>query len=564
MPDTVMRGVLISDFTADNLAALIARSSDAPEVRLEPGRYGPVIPTLVGPATWEGDPDFAVVWTRPEGAVPSFADVARFRHVSDEIMILEVDAFADAVLAAAKRFPHVLVCTWVLRPSQRGLGPMDRTHRRGLRRTLDMMNARLADRLRDAGGIHLLDARRWFEQIGASGHDPRSWYLAKIPYSAPVFELAATDVKAALRAVTGRARKLIIVDLDDTLWGGTLGEVGWRGLRLGGHDAVGEAHVDFQQGLKALARRGIVLAIASKNDEETALTAIQEHPEMVLRLEDFAGWRINWEDKARNIVDLVASLNLGLDAAVFIDDNPAERGRIREALPEVMVPDWPATALHYLYALESLPWFDPAQLSAEDEERAQLYSAERERKELKDSMGSIDEWLATLDIRIRVDPLGAENAARVVQLLNKTNQMNLSTRRLSEAELFEWARTRDNAFWAFRMTDRFSDSGITGLLGVTREGQRLRIVDWVLSCRVMGRRMEETMLHIAAEHGRSVGAKEVVATYRPTERNRPCLDFWRDRSGFAAAGDDATFAWSLQQPYPAPQGVSLELEVPAA
>ena len=155
------------------------------------------------------------------------------------------------------------------------------------------------------------------------------------------------DLKAGLNGLDGRGRKLIVVDLDDTLWGGIVGEVGWEQLKLGGHDHVGEAFADFQRALKGLNRRGILLAIASKNEERVALEGIAQHPEMVLSLDDFAGWRIDWEDKAQNIADMVAELNLGLQSVVFIDDNPAERSRVREALPEVFVPEWPADPALY-------------------------------------------------------------------------------------------------------------------------------------------------------------------------------------------------------------------------
>jgi FkbH-like protein len=561
MADEALRGVVVSDFTAENLGATLARLAVEPEISLEIRSSAPVFATLGDAATWGPHPDFAVVWTRPEAVVPSYGRVLRFEEVPDGELLAETDAFAELLAAAASRVRTLLVPSWVA-GGGRGLGLLDLTHRRGCARALELIHARLVDRLRSVPNLYLLDARRWLGGAPAGGFDPRLWYLGKVPFAAAVFEAAARDVKAALRALSGRGRKLIVVDLDDTLWGGTLGEVGWQGLRLGGHDPVGEAHVDFQRALKALTRRGVILGIASRNEEAAALEAIREHPEMVLRPEDFAGWRINWEDKAANIVDLVRTLNLGLDAVVFLDDNPVERGRVREALPAVLVPEWPASALLYPTALEALDCFDAAHWSDEDAHRTRLYAAERERVELRDSAGSVDAWLGTLGIEIRAERLVPANSQRAAQLLNKTNQMNLSTRRLTEAELLDWAHRDGHACWTFRMRDRFSDSGITGLLGVVAEGGSLRIVDWVLSCRVMGRRMEETMLHVAAEHGRAIGTREILATYLPTARNRPCLEFWQDRSGFLA--DGATFRWSLASPYPLPPQVSLELEVPAA
>jgi FkbH-like protein len=563
MPNPTLQGLLISDFTVDNLRSILVGMEEEPPVDLEVASSTAVFPALMDSTRWTREPDFAVVWTRPEGAVPSFARILRYEDIPDSELLAEVDAYAAALLTATRRVRCMLVPTWTIGGPGRGLGLLDGTHRRGCARVLDLLNARLVARLQDGPNLYVLDSRRWFMEAPTGGYDPRLWYLAKVPYTAAVFNAAARDVKAALRAVSGRARKLIVVDLDDTLWGGILGEVGWQGLRLGGHDPAGEAYLDFQRALKALTRRGVILGIASKNDEANALEAIREHPEMALRLDDFAGWRIDWGDKARNIADLVQSLNLGLDAVVFIDDNPAERGRVRDALPGVLVPEWPPSPLLYPTALESLTCFDTAQWSAEDADRAQLYSADRQRVEFRESAGSVETWLETLGIRIRVEGLGSSNIHRAAQLLNKTNQMNLSTRRLTEPELLEWAGHDGNMFWTLRMSDRFSDSGITGLLGVAVEEDRLRVVDWVLSCRVMGRLMEETMLHVAAEHGRAIGARELVATHLPTERNGPCLNFWRERSGFTVAGHADTFRWPLAEPYPLPRQVSLELEIPA-
>src|SRR5262249_44027937 len=224
-------------------------------------------------------------------------------------------------------------------------------------------------------------------------------------FHSDVFVEAARDIKAALAGLGGAARKVVILDLDDTLWGGIVGDVGWQGLRLGGHDSVGEAFVDFQRHLKALTRRGILLAIASKNEEPVALEAIGSHPEMVLRAEDFAARRINWKDKAQNIVDLMADLNLGLQSAVFIDDNPVERARVREALPEVFVPDWPEARLLYSSTLVGLRCFDAPAISREDAERSRMYAAERQREDLKKQVQSIDAWLRSLETRARVEPL---------------------------------------------------------------------------------------------------------------------------------------------------------------
>ena len=211
-----------------------------------------------------------------------------------------------------------------------------------------------------------------------------------------------------------------------------IGETGCEGIRLGGHDHVGEAFQDFQRALKALTNRGIQLAIVSKNDEAVAMEALDGHPEMVLRRNDFAGWRINWRDKAANVADLVSDLHLALDAAVFIDNNPAERERIRTAYPDILVPEWPADPTAYVTALRHLDCFETGSISVEDRKRTEMYVAERERRDVRNMAESNDDWLRKLDTRLLVAPVSAINIARVAQLFNKTNQLNLSTRRLSD------------------------------------------------------------------------------------------------------------------------------------
>jgi FkbH-like protein len=399
------------------------------------------------------------------------------------------------------------------------------------------------------------------ELAGArNSHNPKLWYMGKIGFGNEVFREAARDVKAALRGIAGLARKLIILDLDDTLWGGVVGDVGWEGIRLGGHDPVGEAFGDFQAQLKALRNRGVLLGIVSKNEESAAVEAITRNPEMRLRLDDFAGWRINWSDKVSNIRALALELNLGLQSVVFIDDNPVERSRVREALPELLVPEWPDDKLLYGKALLDLDCFDVPTISEEDLQRTQLYAAERKRQAIREEVKSFDEWLPTLGMKVIVERLSPSNLPRTAQLLNKTNQMNLSTRRMTEGELATWADQDNHWVWTFRVADRFGDSGLTGIVSIVREGSSATIADFVLSCRVMGRRVEETMLHFVAGATRQLGMKQLKATYAPTARNKVCLTFWKECSGFEVGADGESFTLRLETSYPLPKGVELIAE----
>ncbi len=559
------RLLVLSDFNADNLCAYLRNQFEAdergPTLEVEAAPFGQVIPALLDGAMpcWSPRPDGALIWTLPEAVIPSFARLLDGEPVEVEALLAEVRRFADAIKAAAARVKWTYVASWAA-PRQPSLafGSLELRAGVGVTASLMRMNLALAEALADSGVV-VLDASRWLRGPSAEVFSAKRWYLAKIPYGNAALREAAVDVAAAIQNRLGRARKLLIVDLDDTMWGGILGDEGWEKLRLGGHDGIGEAYVDFQRGLRALKRRGILLAVVSKNTEAVALEAMRMHPEMVLRPEDFVGWRINWDDKARNIAELVAELNLGLDAVVFIDDNPFERARTAEALPEVLVPDWPKDPLQYRAALASLRCFDAVALSTEDQDRTQLYEQERTRSAARAEFASVDEWLETLGTTVKVEPLAAVNLARVAQLLNKTNQLNLRTRRMSEAELERWAAQPGCSVHAFWVRDRFGAAGLTGILGLRVAGEQAIVEDFVLSCRVMGRKVEESLVHVATEIARAAGATSVRAEYLPTQKNGPCLAFWR-RSGFAIESDEeqTSFVWELEQRYPLPAAITLE------
>src|SRR6476619_2757338 len=542
-----MKGLLISDFNIENLASYLKKELNAPAIESVSVCYGQVSQTLLDDAApiWRERPDFVVAWTRPEGVLQTFGDLLSCSPESDQHLNREVDSYAAALLRASKRTRAMFVPTWVIPPLHQTQGLLDLAASGGGARALMRINLRLLESLAGAPAIHPLWAEKWIQLAGPTAFNHRLWYLGKIPFSNEVFKVAARDLKAALRGLNGQAKKVVILDLDDTLWGGI----------VGGHDPAGEALVDFQRELKALTRRGILLAIVSKNEESVAMEAIAKHPEMVLKLDDFAGWRINWRDKAENIHALMNELNLGLDSAVFIDDSAAERARVRETLPGLFVPEWPSDKRLYPQALLSLDCFDRPSLTEEDRQRSRMSAVDRERKQSKIDLGNIEEWLATLNTGVGVEELNQANLARAAQLLNKTNQMNLSTRRMSEAEFHAWVREKTRRAWTFRVSDRFGDSGLTGILTIELDGLRATIIDFVLSCRVMGRKIEEAMLHVGINWARSAGVQEVYANYHQTGKNKPCYDFF-EKSGLPCR-DGNIFVWDAGQAYPLPPAIHL-------
>ena len=557
---TTMRAVLIADFTIGGMVPFLD-GGDLPHLAPVAAPFDQVMPLLLDGAAecWADRPDVAVVWTRPHAAIRSFARVLDHERVPVEDLLADVGRFAEGLRAAAARVSMLLLPSWTWPSYDRGLGVLNFDPRIGPAYLLARMNLCLAEAVANDPAIQMLDAERWLARAGAAASSPKLWHLGKIAFSPEVFKHAAADIKAAVRAQRGQSRKLVVLDLDDTLWGGIVGDVGWQDVRLGGHDPIGEAFSAFQRALKRLSHRGIVLAIVSKNTEAVALEAIDRHPEMVLRRGDFAGWRINWNDKAENIVALAAELSLGLDSVVFIDDNPAERARVRDALPQVLVPEWSSDKLMYEQALAELTCFDTMTLSDEDRARTRMYVSERERSVAKQSAQSIGDYLVSLGLKVTVESLLPSNIVRAAQLLNKTNQMNLTTRRLAEAQFMQWAAAEGHAVFVFRVSDRFDEYGLTGIASLVIDGDRAQVADYVLSCRVMGRGVEESMLHVLTEHGRALGAREIVAVYDATPRNAPCKSFFDEKSGLARDESGARYTWDLAQTYPRPGHVDIHV-----
>jgi len=550
--------VLVSDFNLQNFAGYLANDPEFPNIRAISAPFGQAVSTLLhqDAACWQNAPDAAVIWTQPQSVSSVFNALLRYEPVALQKVLQQVDEYSSLLVSMSEWVKYAFVPSWVL-PSYRSVfGVLDMRTEIGLTNTVMRMNLRLVENLEKASNIYVLNTHKWIEQAGNRAFSPKLWYLGKIVFGNEVFKAAVADIKAALGGLLGYARKLIILDLDDTLWGGLVGDVGWENLVLGGPHHIGEAYVDFQQALKSMKNRGILLAIVSKNEEPVALEAIRKHPEMVLKLEDFAGWRINWQDKAQNVLDLMAELNLGPQSTLFIDDNPAERARVKESLPEVLVPDWPQDPLFYPAALLSLRCFEMPSVSQEDLVRTTMYLSENKRQALKQTVSSLEEWLTRLAIRIQVEELHPANLQRATQLLNKTNQMNLSTRRLSEAELMAWAEDKHHRLWTLRVSDKFGDAGLTGIVSLEIQDPSAQIVDFILSCRVMGRKIEEVMLATAIHYAQARGVEDVYARYIPTSKNKPCLDFFKNLAPrFQQQG--ACFIQDGKKPFPVPKHIEI-------
>jgi FkbH-like protein len=531
----VRRVLLAGDSTLDPLGRLLERGQETFQLRTSAAPYGQVYQILLDanhPA-WAFEPDVLVVWTAAQLTLPSLGKLLRFEFESATALydaaLREVEQFAEAVLRAAGRVGLVLVPSWILPTHERWVQTLTWRQGTGLANLLAKANLMLAEKFAAQQNIILLDAGYWQASLNRPSYDPRMYAVAKILYSQNLFEKAATEMKAVLRGSLGQAKKVIVCDLDNTLWGGVVGDDGAQAIKLGAPDPVGECFHAFQTVLKGLRSRGILLAICSKNDDKFALSVIEEHPAMALRKSDFVAWRINWRDKAENLLGLAEELNLGLDSFVFLDDSPQERDQVRQLLPQVYTPDLPTSPAELAPFLSSLNCFETSSLGTEDFERTNMYQAERGRKEALDVSGDVDNWLRSLQIEVRAAPLRRESLARAAQLLNKTNQFNLSLRRLDEKSFWDWAEEPCNSAYTFHVSDRFGDFGLTGLASLSLVGSEARIVDFVMSCRVMGKKVEEALLGYTLARARAAGADRFKAPPVDGPRNGPAKTFFASK-----------------------------------
>lgn len=563
MTDTKLSGIIVSDFNADILRAFLGNLAEKPACVIYPTPFGQTIPYLreQSDPVWSKSLDFAVVWTQAHMSIPSFHKALRFEQISEEKLLSECDMFIESIKKAASRVRFMFVVSWFLPEFFRGYGPIDLRAGKGCRYFLLALNQRLARGLSDVPNVYLLDGERWMRSVGEKASDPRLWFLSKIPFDQQVFKFAAMDIKAALTACLGASRKLVILDLDNTLWGGVVGEDGWENLKIGGHDPQGEAFAEFQRVLKSYKERGIVLAVVSKNEDKTAMEVFDRNPEMVLKRDDISLWRINWNDKVENIVDLLKILNLTPQSAVFIDDHPAERDRVRKALPDVLVPEWPDNVLLYPKTFLSLSCFDTVFVSDDDRKRSQMYSEEQSRQATRLNISTTEEWLQSLHTEVDISVLSKSDLPRAAQLLNKTNQMNLSTRRLSEDEFWSWSNAEGRRTWTFRVKDDLGDSGLTGIVSLEKDNGNVRIVDFILSCRVFGRKIEDVMAATIVDQAKAWGIEEIKAQYLPTDKNKPCLDFFSGRTGFSKDNQNS-FVWKTKREYPFPTGLKINVTNP--
>jgi FkbH-like protein len=489
-------------------------------------------------------PDFAVFVTAVQTVRAQLAQVDIARRVAS------ADAEVERILSLARRVAEangitVLIHEFVV-PYERPWGNLTRCIDGSMANVVARMNARLREFARTIDNVYTMECDHIAAWSGKqTWFDERLWFYSKSFCHPDCLPRVAGNLLDILRAVKGRGIKCIALDLDNTLWGGIIGDDGLEGIRLG-ELGDGEAYVHFQAWLKQLRKRGIILGVCSKNDEDKAREPFQRHPDMILREDDISCFIANWDDKATNLQRMAAILNIGLSSILFLDDSNFERDLVRQMLPEVCVPEMPEDPSEYVPHLESLNLFEAVQFSDEDRKRTEFYRANVQRHEEQHNYADVNDYLVGLDMTAAFERFDEYHMPRIGQLVQRTNQFNLTTIRHSVGELNAYAKDPHVFPYYTTLEDKFGDNGLVSVVIGSRDGDSLDIVTWLMSCRVMSRRLEEFVLDQLVEVARGAGVLVIRGRYSPTKKNRLVADHY-EKLGFRQIDTetDGTTVWEL-------------------
>lgn len=426
-------------------------------------------------------------------------------------------------------------------------GVLDNRSDMGLKRMINMLNLKLENFAATTDYAYVFDYDGFCSYIGhIKAEDSKMYYLTKSPLSYPATKLIAQEYMRYILPFMSMNKKCLVLDLDNTLWGGVAGEDGISGVSLD-LSGPGRSYYDFQEKILNLYHKGIILAVNSKNNQEDAFDIMEKHPHMLLRKNIFSCLKINWKDKATNMKEIAAELNIGLDSLVFFDDNPVERDYVKKVLPQVTVIDVPKDSGKYCEALNNIAEFETLEITDEDKKRNEMYEQNRKRIQSQQSFHSIQEYLKNLETRVTVLKSDNFNIPRISQLTLKTNQFNMTTKRYQVSDINGLLEAGDHMVYCCSVTDRFGDNGITGCCIIRLEGAVAYIDTFLLSCRVLGRNVEYAFLATMVKLLKDKNIKRIFAEYLPTEKSRANCDFY-SKAGFPiVVSDDSRTVFELKE-----------------
>jgi len=470
----------------------------------------------------------------------------------------KTNELTDLVRSFMKKSNSKLVITNLLVPTYTSFGILETKYEYGFHEMICDFNSILSSNLRDESGVYVYDFDQFVKKYGERNvFDYRKYFFGDIKISLDHIPILAYDLMGYIKPMTGKNRKCIVLDLDNTLWGGIVGEDGFDGISLG-PSYPGNPFVEFQRLLLALWKRGIILAINSRNNPDDALQVLREHPYMILKEEHFASIMINWNDKATNLKEIGKELNIGLNSIVFFDDDPVNRELIKSTLPEVLTVDLPNDPSLYPQTLIELNDFNVLQITEEDFKRGQMYTQQKARTELKNDISNLDDFLKHLEIKVTIKNANDFTIPRISQLTLKTNQFNLTTKRYQEEDIRKFANSSNKIVGCAQVEDKFGDNGITSVFIINKDNSLEWSIDtFLLSCRVMGRKVEDAILSTILQKAKDDGVQKINGNYIPTKKNMPCEKFLAE-NGFKK--ENNIWSYSLNNKIKIPQHLDVKNE----
>ncbi len=416
------------------------------------------------------------------------------------------------------------------------------------------INSLIRDEIKKNDFNLVFDVNKLSSLIGLDfWYDDALFYLAKIPLSKTSIPAYSYYLTNLIGSIKGKAKRLLVLDLDNTLWGGVVGDIGIENLELGKSSAIGEAFTNFQKYLLQLRERGVLLAIASKNNSKDTIRAINKHPEMLIKEKHLSAYEINWKDKAQNIISICNKVNLGQQSVVFVDDNPFERNLVRNFLPSVSVPELPKDPSYFTKFLSGASYFETTFFSKDDKLRGSFFTSEKKRLDLKKHHSDVDNYLQTLQMKGDIKPFQIIDIKRIEQLINKSNQFNLTTKRYSYTELKEIIKNKKFITMQLRLSDIFGENGIIGLIILKLDKTNMIIDTWIQSCRILERKVEFFLLDQVVNIAKVNKIKTVIGEFIKTNKNQIVEDHYK-KLGFMQIDNNDFFNWKLQiKKYKKPQ-----------
>jgi len=530
---TVLRNI-----TVEQIEPYLKRQAAAMDRRAKItfGDYDNIVQEACGaaPHLFSKDCELVLVFSHLANLSPSLAN--NFAGLSQRELATEINdcaALFELVLGGIRQQTRATIL-WVSfePPAYPSLGIADSQSEHGQTLSIARLNAHLRDALQTVPSAYLIDLGAIALKLGTNAfYDLRYWHLSKAPYSRRSLSCVAAEAFKFIRAKLGHARKCLVLDCDNTLWGGIVGEDGLGGIELGS-DFPGSSYVEFQHQILDLRARGVLIALLSKNNEADVWEVFDSHPDMLLKQEHLSAWRVNWRDKASNMRELAQELNISLDSMVFVDDSDFELNLISNKIPEVLVVKVEARkASESRWKLASLGVFDLPELTDEDRKRNVMYAQDSARRDESETITDMAAYLKTLQIELNIFLADTLSIRRIAQQTQKTNQFNLTTKRYSEADILHFVESNNYAVLACRVADKHGDMGIIGSIVLEFTEEIVKLDTMLLSCRALGRGIEQRFLDETVSFARDHGAKQVYGEYVPTAKNVQVRNFL-DKCGF--------------------------------